>query len=344
MITTKKIDVAVMWVIISIIFILTFLVLKDILLAIIIGFLFAYVFHPLYDKINKKIKKPNLTTWLLIFLILLLFAAPLIYFTPMIINQTFTLYGNMQEVDIAGSLQSTFPSLLDEQLTNTLRLNINNVLSKVVSLFMSQFTNLLVNLANIILQTFVFLFTFYYALRDGDKLSEYFIKLSPFSKSTDKKFKNEFRGITNSIMMGQVLIGIIQGLALGVCLLILGVPNVLVLSFLTMIICIIPVLGAFLVWLPVTIFLFISGDITSAIILVLYGGLFVSNIDNILRPYFLSKSSRLPISIGLAGTIGGLYFIGIAGLIIGPLILAYALIIIEFYREGRLIEISKKHH
>jgi predicted PurR-regulated permease PerM len=145
-------------------------------------------------------------------------------------------------------------------------------------------------------------------------------------------------------MIGQVLIGIIQGLALGLGLLIIGLPNVLSLTFLTMVIGIIPVLGAWLVWFPVAIYMFLAGDVTSAIILILYGGLFVSNIDNFLRPYLLSKSSRLPISIGLIGTIGGLYFLGIAGLILGPLILAYALIIIEFYKEGRLGEITKKHH
>ncbi len=344
MTSMKKIDIGVMWAIIAIIFVLTYFVLRDILLAMIIGFLFAYVFHPFYNKINKKIKKPNATTWALMLLILVLFAVPLLYFTPMIVKQTFTIYGTLQEIDIAGTIQDTFPALLNDQMTHSIRLNVNNVLAKAVSSFMTQFTNLLVNLPNIILQTFVFLFTFFFALRDADKLSEYFSKLSPFSKATDKKFKNEFRGITNSIMIGQVFIGIIQGLALGLGFLILGVPNVLTLTFLTMVIGIIPVLGAWLVWFPTAIYLFVSGEITAAIILALYGGLFVSNIDNFLRPYLLSKSSRLPISIGLIGTIGGLYFIGIAGLILGPLILAYALIIIEFYKEGRLGEISKKHH
>jgi predicted PurR-regulated permease PerM len=142
-------------------------------------------------------------------------------------------------------------------------------------------------------------------------------------------------------MIGQVFIGILQALALSICFLILGIPNVLTLTFLTMVVGIIPVLGAWLVWFPAAIYLFVAGDFTAGIIISLYGGLFVSNIDNFIRPYLLSRSSRLPISIGLIGTIGGLYFIGIAGLILGPLILAYSLIIIEFYKEGRLGEISR---
>ena len=75
---------------------------------------------------------------------------------------------------------------------------------------------------------------------------------------------------------------------------------------------------------------------------VLYGALFVGTIDNLLRPYLLSRQSNLPISVSIIGTIGGLYFFGILGLIFGPLIFAYALIIIEFYRKGKLDELFRK--
>ncbi len=61
--------------------------------------------------------------------------------------------------------------------------------------------------------------------------------------------------------------------------------------------------------------------------------------DNILRPYFLSKKSNLPIALSIIGIIGGLYLFGIAGLVLGPLILAYVLIIIEFYKQGKLEEL-----
>jgi len=77
----------------------------------------------------------------------------------------------------------------------------------------------------------------------------------------------------------------------------------------------------------------------AGILLFLWGILFVSTIDNFLRPYILSKRSNLPVVISVIGTIGGLYFFGIAGLLLGPLILAYVLIIIEFYQMGKLNEL-----
>ena len=200
---------------------------------------------------------------------------------------------------------------------------------------------MVVNLPNIVIQVFVFAFTFFFAIKDSDKLAQYFSDLSPFSKATERRFMREFRGITNSVIIGQVFIGIVQGVALGLCLWILGFENVLSWTIITSIVSIIPIIGAWLVWIPMAVYLVIIGEPTNAVILALYSGIFVSNIDNILRPYILSKSSRLPVVASLIGTIGGLYFLGIVGLVLGPLILAYALIIIEFYKEGRLDELYK---
>jgi predicted PurR-regulated permease PerM len=83
----------------------------------------------------------------------------------------------------------------------------------------------------------------------------------------------------------------------------------------------------------------ISGNVLSGALLLAYGAIFVSSIDNILRPYFLSKRSTLPIAVALIGTIGGFYTFGIIGLVLGPLILAYTLIVVDFYRKGNLKEL-----
>jgi len=188
----------------------------------------------------------------------------------------------------------------------------------------------------------VFLFTFFFAIRDSTELKNYLSSLSPFSNSTELKFLKELRGITNVIVFGQVLIGILQGLALGIGLFFLGVPNALILTFLASLISMIPILGSWLVWLPVSLYLLAIGQTFQGIFLLLYGSLFVSSMDNIIRPYLLSKHSNLPIVLSVIGTIGGLYLFGIAGLVLGPLVLAYVLIIIEFYQEGKLNDLFKK--
>ncbi|MAG39915.1 hypothetical protein CMI41_03035 [Candidatus Pacearchaeota archaeon] len=324
------------------IFLLAFLVLQPIFIPIIFAFLLAYVFRPLYVKIYKRVKMPNLSAIILMLLVALVIAVPIVYFTPLLIRQVFDLYVNLQSVDFGSLVSAWLPSFLEEEIATKAGYQINTAIGSVVTKFMNQFVGILVNIPDLVLKLVVFFFTFFFAIRDSEKIGKYISRISPFSQATEKKFEREFRGITNSIMLGQVLIGAVQGLALGIGLWLLGVSNVLTLTVLTMLVSIIPVLGAWLVWFPTVIILMLSGDITSALILFFYGGVFVSSLDNFIRPYLLSKSSDLPLGVSLIGTIGGLYFLGILGLILGPLILAYALIVLDFYQKGKLNELSRK--
>lgn len=316
-------------------FILAFLILKPIIVAIIFGLLFAYMFSPLYKKIYSKLKRKNLSALLIIVGLIVLFAIPIIYIVPNLVNQTFNAYISFQNLD----LSETFNSFGESELINSIANNINGIVGQLFSSLISQFTDLLVDLPSMVLQFAVFLFTFFFATRDSIILKSYVSDLSPFSKRMEKKIMNEFRDITNAIVLGQVLVGIIQGLLLGIGMFVAGVPNVLTLTFLACIVSIIPLVGAWIVWLPVGIFMLVNAHIVAGIFLLAYGMFFVSTIDNFLRPYILSRRSSLPIPVSIIGTIGGLYFFGISGLLLGPLILAYVLIIIEFYQKGRLNEL-----
>ena len=320
------------------IFVLTFFILRPIIIPIIFGLLFAYIFSPVYKRIRIIVKRKNAAALLLMIGILIIVAIPIIYFIPVLIRESSEAYILLRNFNSGEFLNNLFQGSLPSGLT----VDFNSIIYKISSGFQAQFTNMLSNLPSLLLQFAVFLFTFYFAIRDEDELKQYISTLSPFSEATEKKFLKEFRGITNAIVFGQVFIGIVQGLAVGAGLFFLGVPNALILTFIACIVSIIPVLGSWLVWFPVSLILLIAGQTFAGIFLFLYGALFVSTIDNLFRPWILSKQSNLPIALSVIGTIGGLYFFGIAGLVLGPLVLAYVIIIIEFYREGKLKELFNK--
>ncbi len=331
----KRVVVAVL---ILAIFTLTFFVIKPIIIPIIFGLLFSYIFGPIYKAIQKRVKNKNIAALLLVLGLILIIAVPMVYFVPMIVNQTFDIYVTIQNLNLSEILQH----FVAGDIASSLARNMDNMIGQFFIAFLNQFKEILLNLPSIIFQFAVFLFTSYFATRDAEKLGTYIRSLSPFSRVTEKRFLQEFRGITNAILFGQVLIGIIQGLALGAGLFFLGVPKALVLSFVATLVSIIPVLGSWLVWFPVSVYLLVAGKTFSGVFLLFYGALFVSSIDNLIRPYILSKRSNLPIALSLIGTIGGLLFFGIAGLVLGPLIIAYSLIIIDFYQQGKLKDLFNK--
>jgi len=326
---------------IAILFVIAFLVLKSIILSIIIGLLLAYIFNPIYKYIHKKISNGDLSTIILIIILILIVAIPLWFIIPALTKQIFETYMLIQQSDITGFLQNLLPSIFTEEFAASFGLSFSNFSTQFFNSLLTELGKFLVNIPSLLLQLAVILFTFYFATRDSEKLKKYVYSLSPFSGATEKRFLQEFRNITNTIIYGQFLIAVIQGIALGIGMFALGVPKVLILTAIAIVVSFIPILGSWLVWLPVGVVLIVSGNPVSGIILLLYGAIFVSSIDNVLRPILLSKKTTLPTSIALIGIIGGIYAFGLIGLILGPLILAYVLIIIDFYRQGKLGELFK---
>ena len=320
------------------VFVLAFFIIKPIIIPIIFGLFLAYILGPLYKIIYAVIKNKNISASLFVLAIVLIILIPVIYFIPAMVNQAFEIYVAIQNLNLTEIIQN----FTKAEIASTLAINIDNIIGQFFSIFLNQFKFFLLNLPTLAFQFAVFLFSFYFAARDSSELKKYIESLSPFSKKTGARLLEEFRAITNAIVFGQVLIGILQGLALGAGLFFLGVPNALTLTFVGALLSIIPILGAWLIWLPTAIYLLVAGKTFAGIFLILYGGLFISSIDNIIRPYLLSRQSTLPVALSLIGTIGGLFVFGIVGLVLGPLIIAYALIIIEFYRQGKLKDLFEK--
>jgi predicted PurR-regulated permease PerM len=323
-------------------FLLCIFMLKSIIISIIMALLTAYVLLPVFSKINIYIKEKNLATFILIFLLIILIIIPTWLLIPVLINQGFEAYSAIQKIDLGSQVVKLVSFIPSKQVLSSLSAVINDFVTKSFNSFLNELTNIILNLPNFIMQFTVFIFIFYFAVRDSDKFAKFFLELSPFSKSAEKELTEEFRKITNAIIYGQFLIGVIQGLFLGLGLFILGVSNTYVLTFASIVVSMIPILGSWLIWLPVSIFLILSGKAVSGVILLLYGALFISIIDNILRFVFLSKNSRLNIPLSVIGLIGGLYTFGIVGILLGPLILSYIIVFISLYKEGKFHELFKK--
>lgn len=342
MVDKKIIGRGAVGVLIFILFVAAIFILKPILGAIFFGVFTAYIIHPLYVPLRKKIQNGNVSTVMFLFLLVFLLAIPLWFFLPSFAREVFDTYLYVQNTDLSGVISGALTNLFGSDLSGRIAVQVNLFIVKFFSFSLDASSSLLADLPNFILQFSIFLFTLYFALKDSEKIKKYITELSPLSQSTENKFATEFRQITNSIVFGQIVVGVIQGLLLGLGLWVLGIDRVLFLTTIAVVASIIPIVGAWLIWIPVSFYLLISGDTISATILFFYGLLFVSTIDNVLRPYFISKRSHnLNIFVAIIGTLGGLYTFGVIGLILGPLVLSYLLIIIDFYKDGKLNEIFK---
>lgn len=322
-------------VIILALFVISFLILQPILMSIIFGFILAFILSPVYNLFYNLFKRKNLSATLVCALLILIVVLPLWFLTPIAINQAFKVYLSAQQLDYAQTLSNIFPSLFaSEQFSNDLGGVIQSFVIKAGNAILDWFSQLILNFPTILLHLVVILFTLYFALRDKHDIINYLKSLSPFSREVENKLFKSSKDITASVLYGQVIVGIIQGLILAIAFFIFGVPNPLILSALAVILGILPIVGTMFVWIPVAIYLVLTGETFSAIGISIFG-LISSNIDNLLRPLFVSRFTQLHSSIVLIGMIGGLFIFGVLGVILGPLVIAYLLTILDVYRNSK---------
>ena len=322
-------------IIIVVLLILAFLIIQPILKTVLFGLILAFIFHPLYKKILTLIRNKNISALIVCAILLLIIVVPLIFLIPMMIKQTIGIYSFIQQKDIYSSIQSVlsniFPSLeTSKELASTL----NTFVSKIASSLLNKLTDIFLNLPVTFLHIILALFVFFFGLRDGEKFVSYIQSLSPLSKESEKKVFQQFKDITYSVIFGQIIVGILQGAVAGVAFFLFGVPNAIILTILSMLLGILPI-GPWLVWIPVDIYLFISGRNAAGIGLLIYGLVVVSWLDNVLRPLIVSRKTKLNSGLILVSMVGGLFVFGILGLIIGPLVVAYLILLLEFYRSKK---------
>jgi len=206
----KKILIAVL--IIALI-IVALIIIKPIIVSILWGLILAYIFYPIYIFLYRKIKERNITALLVVLLVIFILFLPIWFFFPLISKQIFDTYSYFQTLDFYNLIKKIIPSTTASPVFQAEAISlINNFISKIVSTILSAFSELILNLPNILLQAVVALFTFFFALRDGDKFKEYVSDISPFNKSLEKNISKEFKNITKAVIFGFIVTGIIQGI------------------------------------------------------------------------------------------------------------------------------------
>ncbi len=316
--------------------VLSFFLLKPILVSIIIGIILAFVFNPVYRMILRYTKSRNISASLVIILIVLLIGIPIWFLTPIFVEQSVKIYVAVQQMDMVEILKSLFPSFFaSDSFSTQVGTILESFISRTANSLVNSLGDLILNFPTLFLHLTVILFTFFFVLRDQDELILYVKSLMPFSKDVQNKFFKYSEGITSSMIYGQIVIGILQGIIAGLGFFLFGVPNALFLTLLAILSGVLPIIGTALIWLPVSVFLIIGGNTFQAFGVLIFG-IISSTVDNFLRPAIVSRKTSIHSSIILIGMIGGLFMFNIIGLILGPLILSYLLIILELYRNKKI--------
>ena len=181
--------------------ILTFLVLKPILLFIVLGFILAFIFSPIYNLLVKVIKSPTVSASILSLILIAIVILPIWFFTPMVIDQVFNLYQLAQKTDFVAIFKNIFPAFFaSEQFSSEIGSTIQSFITNVFNSILNKLGEMILNFPTIILNSVVVLFTFFFALKEKEKLFVFIKSLSPFSKEVEIKLAQSSKDITASVL------------------------------------------------------------------------------------------------------------------------------------------------
>ena len=185
-----------------------------------------------------------------------------------------------------------------------------------------------------VVQAFFVLFTLYYLLRDGDLVMAAIRRSLPLTEAQAEVIFVRTGEVISASVNGVLVIAAIQGILGMIAFWVLGLKSALLWGVVMFLLSTIPMLGAFLVWVPAALYLAATGHWAKAIVLAAWGALVIGMVDNLLRPKLVGKRAKLHELIIFFSVLGGLQVFGVLGLFVGPVVAAIALALVEVFRSA----------
>lgn len=317
----RVIDRYIFWVIIIGLIILSAYVIKPFIIALVSAFILAYLVKPVYDRMSRKFNR-KLSALSCVVLIIIVIVLPLSAVAGGIIKQA---YESVNETNV----QQFLDKISSNSIVESLGLELNDIKEKGISLLVSWLTGVISYLPSLILSILITIIGVYYILMNWEYLASVLKKYIPFENKN--KIINEVSEITDNIVYGTVLIGIIEFAVALIGFYISGVKFFLLLPMLIGLLAFIPGLGPAIVWVPLGAVYLFSGNYYALIGVIITGLIISIYIDTFLRVKIIGNKAKINPLVLLIGILGGVAIFGIFGFIIGPLILVYT---IKLVQEG----------
>ncbi|WP_418281933.1 AI-2E family transporter [Halorubrum sp. DTA98] len=294
----------------------------------------AYVLAPVQRKLERRMSSMIAAITLILTAILVIFI-PLAYILAIAIQQGLGLLTALQEGDFRPDMiqdrLETIGYVVDlEVLYATYQ---EPIAAGLQSLAVGTLT-VVSNLPGVLIGLTVTVFVLFALLRDGERLIAWLRSVVPVPNRVQRDLLEELDHLMWASVVGNVAVAGIQAGLLGIGLVLVGMPGVVFLVVATFILALLPLVGAFGVWVPVSSYLFVIGRPLAGGSFVLYG-LLVSVSDVYLRPALISRSGTINVAIIVLGIFGGVVVFGAIGLFIGPVVLGGAKIVMDLFARER---------
>jgi predicted PurR-regulated permease PerM len=308
----------------------------------------AIMFAPVHDRLMLKMPRHrNSAAMISLLLVIAIIIVPFIAIGSLLVEEVISTYNRLQtrEIDfvaIFDQIRAAIPSSISVYLEKynvgdlqALQEKVTNVATSGVSLAAQKALNIGQGAFGLAMSMGVMLYLIFFLLRDGRDLTRKISQSIPLARDRKTELFDKFTTVIRATVKGSIVVAIVQGILGGTIFWLLGIQSPLLWGVVMTILALVPAVGSALIWVPVAIYLAITGEYMSAAILAGFGILVIGSVDNFLRPILVGADTKMPDYVILIATLGGLSMMGVNGLIAGPVIAAMFIASWEIFTASR---------
>ena len=329
----------------------SYLIIKPYLLDIFMALVLFFTAKPLYAALTRLLRGYKaLASALTCIILLLVIVIPLFSLMSIIATQALEFSSQVTKGMQSGDLWSWVNAKVDALKLYLTHLNlplppgdinlaqiVQTAVSKASAFIYTNAIGLIRGFTVFFFDLLLTLFIAFFMFLQGDDFIQAIKGLSPLDPAHNDEILRETEVTIKATLWGTVIVAVAQGALGGVGFWIFGLHQPAFWGTVMIPASVIPVVGSTIIWGPAAVYLLFTGHIGAGVGLILWGGVVVSVIDNILKPILMKGSSETPSIFILFSILGGLTYFGMIGFILGPLILSFLLSLLRIYQKTILM-------
>ncbi|WP_135363894.1 AI-2E family transporter [Halosimplex halophilum] len=313
---------------------LALFVLVPYLQFVLFGVVLAYILYPIQRRAERFVR-PTFAALGVVIATLLVVLLPLVWVLSLAVRQSFEVVAAIRQgdIDLAMVERILADNGLAVDLVAVYEANQGRIAAAIRQVTTGA-VDLVGSLPGLFIGLTITLFVLFALLRDGEGLLAWIEWVLPVEDDTLAELRAGLDDLMWASVVGNVAVAAIQAVMLGVGLLVAGVPAIVFLTVATFVLTLLPLVGAFGVWIPASVYLAATGRPTAGAALAVYG-LFVTFSDSYLRPALIGQTAAFNSAIVIVGIFGGLVVFGAVGLFVGPVVLGGAKLTLDAFARER---------
>jgi predicted PurR-regulated permease PerM len=296
----------------------------------------AVLVFPVYREIRGYLKNDNVAAAFTTFAVAVLVVVPVIVVGRQVAREV---WGNIEYVRNSfegGEWRSRIGSLPYGERAIQLaeeELDLNGAVAQAANLLPGYISGFLSGSIWLVLQLLITFFALFFFLRDHKEFLEGVRRLVPLTEGeTDSIFKRIVDTL-HATVFGEILIALLQGILGGLMFWLLGLPAPVLWGFVIAVMAFMPVVGTWMIWFPAAVYLMIEGEWIRGIVLIVWGVFALMVLSTLLYPVLVGNRLRMHTLLVFIAIIGGILAFGTVGIILGPLIVALTVSLIDLWKK-----------